>query len=78
MQYSARRFGLHKWRSIDFVIGERPKAVDVNGCPTTSFIGIARVMKEEIGDLIVQAQFGGLPERVHVEGECIFRKGYLA
>jgi predicted ATP-grasp superfamily ATP-dependent carboligase len=32
-------------------------------------------MKEEIGELILQARFGGMPERVHVAGECIFRKG---
>ena len=46
----------------------------MNARPTTSIIGIARVMKEEIGELIVRARFGGLPERVHVCGECIFEK----
>ena len=50
----------------------------MNARPTTSIIGIARVMKEQIGDLIVRARFGGLPERVQLEGESIFRKGDLA
>ena len=69
--------GLRGYAGIDFVLGERAWAVDVNARPTTSIIGIARVMKEEIGELIVGARFGGLPERVHLEGECIFRKGDL-
>jgi hypothetical protein len=51
--------------------------VDVNARPTTSIIGIVRVMKEEIGKLILQARFGGMPERVHVTGEYTFRKGEL-
>jgi predicted ATP-grasp superfamily ATP-dependent carboligase len=43
-----------KWRSIDLVQGERPWAVDVNARPTNSIIGIARVMQEEIRELILQ------------------------
>ncbi|MCK9404858.1 MAG: ATP-grasp domain-containing protein [Methanothrix sp.] len=70
--------GLRGYAGIDFVLGEKPWAVDVNARPTTSIIGIARVMKEQIGELIVRARFGGLPERVHLEGESIFRKGDLA
>ena len=50
----------------------------MNARPTTSIIGIARVMKEEIGELILRARFGGLPEKVHVEGEYVFRKEELA
>lgn len=52
--------------------------MDVNARPTTSIIGIARVMKEEIGELILRARFGGLPKEVHVEGEYVFRKEELA
>ncbi len=48
--------------------------MDVNARPTTSINGIARVMKEEIGELILQARFGGMPERVHVAGEYRFEK----
>jgi hypothetical protein len=62
---------------IDFVLGEQPWAVDVNARSTTSIISIAKVMKEEIGELILQAKFGGMPERVHVAGEYTFQKGDL-
>jgi predicted ATP-grasp superfamily ATP-dependent carboligase len=71
---AALALGLAGYAGIDFVLGERPWAVDVNARPTTSIIGIARVMQEEIGELILQVRFGGMPERVHVTGECVFMK----
>ena len=74
---AAAALGLRGYAGIDFVLGERPWAVDVNARPTTSIIGIAKVMKEEIGELILQARFGGMPEEVHVTGEYTFRKGEL-
>jgi predicted ATP-grasp superfamily ATP-dependent carboligase len=74
---AALALGLRGYAGIDFVLGERPWAVDVNARPTTSIIGIARVMKEEIGELILQARFGGMPGKVHVTGEYEFRKGEL-
>lgn len=66
--------GLHGYAGIDFVVGDQARVVDVNARPTTSIIGIAKVMQEEIGELIVRAKFGGLPERVMVERDWTFRK----
>ena len=74
---AAEALGLRGYAGIDFVLGERPWAVDVNARPTTSIIGIARVMQEEIGELILQARFGGMPAGVHVTGEYTFQKGEL-
>lgn len=74
---AAKVLGLHGYAGIDFVVGDLPRAVDVNARPTTSIIGIAKVMREELGDLIVKARFGGLPDRLEVHGELIFRKGDL-
>jgi len=71
---AALALGLRGYAGIDFVLGERPWAVDVNARPTTSIIGISRVMQEEIGELILQARFGGMPGKVTVEGEWTFRK----
>lgn len=70
--------GLRGYAGIDFVLGDLPRAVDVNARPTTSIIGIVRVMREEIGELILRARFGGMPERVHVEGQSIFAKKDLS
>jgi hypothetical protein len=71
---AAAVLGLSGYAGIDFVLGERPWAVDVNARPTTSIIGIARVMKEEIGELILGARFGGMAEKVTLEGVWTFRK----
>lgn len=70
---AAAALGLFGYAGIDFVLGQRPWAVDVNARPTTSLIGIARVVREEIGELILAARFGGMPKDVHVEGESVFR-----
>lgn len=75
---AANALGLRGYAGIDFVVGDLPRAVDVNARPTTSIIGIAKVMQEEIGDLILRARFGGLPESISVEGEKIFRKEELS
>jgi predicted ATP-grasp superfamily ATP-dependent carboligase len=74
---AASALALSGYAGIDFVLGERPMAVDVNARPTTSIIGIARVMKEEIGGLILGARFGGMAKKVTLEGEYTFRKGDL-
>ncbi len=75
---AAAALGLRGYAGIDFVLGDLPRAVDVNARPTTSIIGIARVMREEIGELMLRARFGGMPERVQVKGESIFAKKDLS
>ncbi len=74
---AARVLGLRGYAGIDFVVGDLPRAVDVNARPTTSIIGIAKVMREELGEMILRARFGGLPESVRVEGEWMFKKENL-
>lgn len=57
---------------VDFVLGEDGQAyvVDVNPRPTTSIVGIARVLNYEVADLLLRAKFGTLPmaEEVKTEG----------
>jgi predicted ATP-grasp superfamily ATP-dependent carboligase len=62
---------------VDIVLADRPYVVDVNPRPTASLFGIRRVMKEEIGDLLLKNKFGGLPDSVHIEGEYRFSKDML-
>lgn len=61
---------------IDFVLGEDGTAyvVDVNPRPTTSIVGIAKVLNYEVPDLILRAKFGTLPmaEDVKTEGRFVF------
>ncbi len=74
---AALALDLRGYAGIDLVVGDLPRVVDVNPRPTTSIVGIAKVMREELADLILRARFASLPERVAVEGECKFRKGEL-
>ncbi|MCQ1537281.1 ATP-grasp domain-containing protein [Methanosarcina sp. KYL-1] len=62
---------------MDIVLADLPYVVDVNPRPTASLFGISRVMKEEIGDLLLRNKFGDLPESVHIEGEYRFSKDML-
>lgn len=61
---------------IDFVLGEDGTAyvVDVNPRPTTSIVGIAKVLNYEVTDLILRAKFGTLPMEgdVKTEGRFVF------
>jgi tyramine---L-glutamate ligase len=49
----------------------------VNARPTTSVIGIAKVMREELGELMLKARFGGMPARVTIDKEYQFMKEEL-
>jgi len=71
---AAKALGLRGYAGIDFVVGDLPRAVDVNARPTTSIIGIAKVMREELGDLILRARFGRMPKSVSIDDKCVFRK----
>ena len=62
---------------VDIVLSEVPYVVDVNPRPTASIFGISRVMREEIGELLLTNRFGTLPDSVRVEGEYHFSKDML-
>jgi len=66
--------GCQGYAGVDVVVADRVYVVDVNPRMTTSLIGIAAVMKEEIADLLIAASHGHLPERVHLSGHVRFTK----
>jgi tyramine---L-glutamate ligase len=74
---AAKVLQLKGYAGIDFVVSDLPRIVDVNARPTTSIVGITRVMKQELADLILRARFGGMPEEIEVSGDYIFRKDEL-
>ncbi|HWQ18531.1 MAG TPA: ATP-grasp domain-containing protein [Methanotrichaceae archaeon] len=74
---ACRALGLSGYAGIDFVVGDLPRAVDVNARPTTSLIGIVKVMQEEIADLLLAWRFGELPERITIQGMHSFSKSDL-
>lgn len=66
--------GCQGYAGVDMVVADRIYVVDVNPRITTSILGIATVMKEEIADLLVRASHGSLPPAVHLSGHVRFQK----
>ncbi len=66
--------GCQGYTGIDIIAGDRIYVVDVNPRPTTSLVGIAAVMKEEIADILVAASHGEAPAEVHLSGQVEFDK----
>ena len=75
---TARVLGCRGYAGVDIVLGDRPYVIDVNPRPTTSIIGISRVMKAQLADLILRSRFGDLPEHVEINGNFTFTKENLS
>ena len=60
--------GCQGYTGVDLVLADRPYVVDVNPRVTTSLVGIAAVMQEEIADILVRASKGQGPPEVHFKG----------
>jgi len=64
--------GCQGYCGIDIVVGDTVYVVDVNPRITTSLVGIAACMKEEIAEILVAASKGGGPDQVHLTGAVRF------
>lgn len=71
---AANILGCQGYTGIDIIAGDRIYVVDVNPRPTTSLIGIAEVMEEEIADVLIGASRGKAPTKVHLSGRVRFDK----
>jgi len=72
----ARLLGCAGYVGIDFVLDSANRAyvVDVNPRPTTSLVGIARVLNYNIADLLLRAKWGRLPNAAEIRtaGRYVF------
>jgi len=64
--------GCQGYCGIDVVVADKVYVVDVNPRITTSLVGIAACMKEEIAGILVAASKGGGPDRVNLAGNVRF------
>ena len=64
--------GCQGYCGIDVVVSDKVYVVDVNPRITTSLVGIAACMKEEIADILVAASKGGGPDQVYLTGSARF------
>ena len=68
--------GCQGYTGVDVIVGDDDiYVVDVNPRPTTSLVGIAAVMEEEIADILVKASHGEAPGEVNLSGRVRFDKG---
>ncbi|UUX92032.1 ATP-grasp domain-containing protein [Methanoplanus endosymbiosus] len=64
--------GCQGYTGVDVVVADKIYVVDVNPRPTTSLVGIAEVMEEEIADILVESSRGNIPAEVHLSGRVSF------
>ena len=60
--------GCQGYCGVDVVVADRVYVVDVNPRITTSLVGIAACMQEEIAECLVSASKGNGPDTVHLSG----------
>jgi predicted ATP-grasp superfamily ATP-dependent carboligase len=66
--------GCQGYCGVDVVAADKVYVVDVNARITTSLVGIAACMKEEIAQILVSASKGEPPAQVHLSGRVQFSK----
>jgi tyramine---L-glutamate ligase len=69
---TAEVLGCQGYCGIDMVVADKVYVIDVNSRITTSLVGIAACMEEEIASLIVAASKGEGPAEVHLRGRARF------
>lgn len=74
---ASKILGCRGYSGVDIVLGDKPYVVDVNPRPTTSIIGITKLLNIEIADLILRSRFGDLPKEVSLKGSFTFKKEKL-
>lgn len=71
---AATVLGCQGYCGVDIVLADKPYVVDVNPRITTSIVGIAACMKEEIAAILIDASHGHAPKDIHLSGRALFDK----
>lgn len=65
--------GCQGYIGVDMIVNEkRVVVVDVNPRPTDSIIGLSKILDTEIGDLLIRASYGDLPDEVQITRDIQF------
>ena len=72
---TARILGCRGYAGVDIVLGDKPYVVDVNPRPTSSIIGISRVMETQIADLDIKVKIRGTSRSCENKWQFHFYKG---
>jgi hypothetical protein len=69
---AATILGCQGYCGVDVIVADKIYVVDVNPRITTSIVGIAACMKEEIAEILIAASKGEVPAGVHLTGSVRF------
>jgi predicted ATP-grasp superfamily ATP-dependent carboligase len=69
---AATVLGCQGYAGVDVIVADEVYVVDVNPRITSSLVGIASIMDEEIADILIRSSFGDVPESVHLHGRVSF------
>jgi len=69
---TAEVLGCQGYCGVDVVVADKVYVVDVNPRITTSLVGIAACMREEIAELLIAASKGNGPKEAHLTGKARF------
>jgi len=69
---AATVLGCQGYCGVDVVVADNVYVVDVNPRITTSLVGIAACMQEEIAEVLIAASKGEVPDGVHLSGSVRF------
>ena len=64
--------GCQGYCGVDVVVADKVYVVDINPRITTSILGIAACMQEEIAEILIAASKGNGPDAVHLTGSARF------
>ncbi|MGM0771193.1 MAG: ATP-grasp domain-containing protein [Halobacteriota archaeon] len=74
---ATHKLGCNGYTGVDIVMGDRPYVIDINPRPTTSLVGITRIMDTEIAELLIANALGEALPQVNIKGNYTFTKEEL-
>ncbi|WP_135606051.1 ATP-grasp domain-containing protein [Methanococcoides sp. NM1] len=65
------------YTGVDIILGDRPYIIDINPRPTTSLVGITKIMDREIAELLIANALGQPLPQINITGNYSFTKEEL-
>jgi hypothetical protein len=74
---ATRILNCNGYTGVDIILGDRPYIIDINPRPTTSLVGITKIMDREIAELLIANALGQPLPEINITGNYSFTKEEL-
>ncbi|UGV40024.1 ATP-grasp domain-containing protein [Methanococcoides orientis] len=74
---ATRILNCNGYTGVDIILGDRPYIIDINPRPTTSLVGITKIMDREIAELLIANALGQTLPEINITGNYSFTKEEL-